>query len=194
MINKFGRTSFVLAVLWGAAALVQSAPARAARLCAVSQSWAAEDRNLGHVLAILDQAAAQQAEIVCLPEDCVPTDGGAAAQAALEAIAAQAAERKLYVAANLKEQDGDRIYSTSYLLGPDGRLIGKYRKSHRLPDEAIKPSGVHGSTAGTRLRDQSFRDHRGRHRRPGRRGRREPGSGPHQRHLSPDVPGRPPAV
>ena len=86
---------------------------------------------------MLDQAAAQQAEIVCLPQDCVPTDGGPSAQAALDAIAQAAAKGKMYVAANLREQDGGQLYSTSYLLGPDGRVIGKYRKSHRLPDENI---------------------------------------------------------
>jgi predicted amidohydrolase len=103
----------------------------------VSLSWAKQDRTLGHVLETLQQAAAQQAEIVCLPEDCVPTDGGASAQAALAAIAKAAAERKMYVAANLKEQDDGKLYSTSYLIGPDGNMIGKYRKSHRLPDEEI---------------------------------------------------------
>ena len=89
------------------------------------------------MLDVLDQAAEQRAEIVCLPQDCVPTGGGASAKAALDAIMAAAAERKLYVAANLKEREGDKLYSTSYLLGPDGRVIGKYRKSHRLPDEDI---------------------------------------------------------
>jgi len=103
----------------------------------VSQSWEAKDRNLAHVLETLDQAAAQGAEIVCLPQDCVPTDGGASAKAALDAIAKAATERKMYVAANLKEKDGSKLYSTSYLLSPDGKVIGKYRKSHRLPDEDI---------------------------------------------------------
>lgn len=112
-------------------------PQRPVRVGAVSQSWAAKDRTLGHVLAMLEQAAAQQAQIVCLPEECVPTDGGAAAQAALEAIAQAAARAKLFVAANLKEKQGDQLYSTSYLIGPDGKLLGKYRKSHRLPDEPI---------------------------------------------------------
>jgi len=112
-------------------------PAEATRVCAVSQSWEAEDRNLAHVLEILDRAAAERAEIICLPQDCVPTDGGASAKAALDVIAKAAAKRKMYVVANLKEKDGSKLYSTSYLVGPDGALIGKYRKSHRLPDEEI---------------------------------------------------------
>ena len=43
------------------------------------------------MLALLDQAAAQKSQIVCLPEECVPTDGGGNARKALEAIAKAAA-------------------------------------------------------------------------------------------------------
>jgi predicted amidohydrolase len=67
----------------------------------------------------------------------VPTQGGEDAQAALGAIGRAAAAHKMYVVANLKEQAGPKLHSTSYLLGPDGQVVGKYRKSHRLPDEPI---------------------------------------------------------
>lgn len=119
-----------------------AAPGRTVRLCAVSQSWEAKDRTLDHVLQILSQATAQQAEIVCLPEDCVPTDGGASAKAALDAIAGAAAKGQMYVVANLREQDGGQLFSTSYLISPEGKVIGKYRKSHRLPDERIALGNV----------------------------------------------------
>jgi predicted amidohydrolase len=115
----------------------KSRPARTVRVCAVCQSWSDKERNLAHVLAMLDAAAAQRAELVCLPQECVPTDGGADAKTALETIAKTAAGRKLYVAANLKERDAGKVYLTSYLIGPDGRVLGKYRKSHRMPDEPI---------------------------------------------------------
>jgi len=140
VISRTGQSPISLILLLGMTLLLHADPAARAketRVAAVSQSWAAESRNLTHVLETLDQAAAQRAEIVCLPQECVPTDGGASAKAALRAIAAAAAKHKLYVAANLKEQDRDKLYSTSYLLGPDGRVIGKYRKSHRLPDEDV---------------------------------------------------------
>jgi len=115
----------------------EAKPVSVARVCAVSQSWAKRHRNLKHVLKHLDAAAAQQADIVCLPADCVPTNGGAKAAAALDAIAAAAKRHEMHVAACLAERDGDKLYATSYLLGPDGKTIGKYRKSHRLPDEPI---------------------------------------------------------
>ena len=127
----------ILALACCEAAAEDKGTAKALRVGAVCQSWAARDRTLGHVLAMLDRAAAAGAQIVCLPEDCVPTDGGPDAKAALEAIARKAAAGKMTVAANLKEKEGDKLYSTSYLIGPDGKTIGKYRKSHRLPDEPI---------------------------------------------------------
>ena len=75
---------------------------KTARVCAVTQSWTERNRNLKHVLKMLDEAAAQRAEIVCLPQDCVPTDGGEKATLARNAIAKKAAGHKMYVAANLK--------------------------------------------------------------------------------------------
>ena len=110
---------------------------RTARVCAVSLSCADKDRNLRHVLEMLEQAAAQRADIVCLPQECVPTDGGETARAALAAIAKAAARHRMVVAANLREKEADKSYLTSYLVGPDGSILGKYRKSHRLPDEPI---------------------------------------------------------
>lgn len=108
-----------------------------ARVCAVSLSWAGEDRNLKHVLEMLDRAAAEHADIVCLPQECVPTDGGPSARAALAAIAREAAAHKMFVVANLKETEAGKTYLTSYLIAPDGTTAGKYRKSHKLPDEPI---------------------------------------------------------
>jgi predicted amidohydrolase len=107
------------------------------RVAAIAQSWAKKDRCLEHVLALVAEAARQRADIACLPQDCVPTDGGAEAKAALDALAAAAGQHKLHLVANLQERDGGKLYATSYLLGPDGKLVGKCRKSHRLPDEPI---------------------------------------------------------
>jgi predicted amidohydrolase len=64
-------------------------------------------------------------------------DGGQSAQAALAAIARAAASHHMMVVANLREKAADKIYLTSYLIGADGSVLGTYRKSHRLPDEAI---------------------------------------------------------
>ncbi|MBI5684949.1 MAG: carbon-nitrogen hydrolase family protein [Verrucomicrobia bacterium] len=134
------RSSFIilpLGLALFAASSLQLLAAEPTRVAAVTLSWADKDRTLAHTLEMLDRAAKERAQIVCLPQECVPTDGGAVATAALEAIRQAAAKAKFYVVANLKEQADGKTFLTSYLIGPDGAVAGKYRKSHRLPDEAI---------------------------------------------------------
>ncbi|MDD4871209.1 MAG: carbon-nitrogen hydrolase family protein [Kiritimatiellae bacterium] len=112
-------------------------PQKLVRVGAVALSWADGDRNLKHVLELLEQAVEQHADIVCLPQECVITDGGEKAKEALSAIAKIAASNKMYIVANLREKEADKLFLTSYLIGSDGNTIGKYRKTHRMPDESI---------------------------------------------------------
>lgn len=107
------------------------------RLAGACQLWSDHGRSVEAVLGLLERAALERAQIVCLPQECVKTEGEADAKAALEAIAKTAKRHGLYVAANLREKTGDKTYLTSYLIGPDGREVGRYRKSHRLSDEPI---------------------------------------------------------
>lgn len=137
--------SLALTIL-GTSALAAEGPqdkraAKNARIGAVSLSWAEKDRNLGHVLEMLEQAAAQRADVVCLPQECVLSDGGESARAALREIVRAAARHRMMIVANLREKADDKTYLTSYLIGPDGTILGKYRKSHCLPDEAVALGG-----------------------------------------------------
>jgi predicted amidohydrolase len=52
-------------------------------------------------------------------------------------LAALAGELKIHLVAGLTEADGELRYNTSVLIGPDGRLIGKYRK-HALEHELVR--------------------------------------------------------
>jgi predicted amidohydrolase len=52
-------------------------------------------------------------------------------------LAALAAELKIHLVAGLTEADGELRYNTSVLIGPDGKLIGKYRK-HALEHELVR--------------------------------------------------------
>lgn len=113
------------------------APPREVRMAAVTQSWEKADRTLEHALAKLDEAAAEGAELICLPQECVPVASADKASAALAAMSAKADEHEAYVVANLLEYVEKQPYCTSYLIGPNGKTLGKYRKSHRMPDEAI---------------------------------------------------------
>jgi predicted amidohydrolase len=46
-------------------------------------------------------------------------------------------ELNIYLIAGMLEADGDRRYNTAIFVGPDGRLLGKYRK-HKLHHELVR--------------------------------------------------------
>ncbi len=52
-------------------------------------------------------------------------------------LAALAAELKIHLVAGMMEADGEKRYNTAVLIGPDGRLIGKYRKQ-KLGHESVR--------------------------------------------------------
>ena len=93
---------------------------------------------------LVEQAAGQKADIVCLPEGITvvgtkykyadvaePIPGPST-----EFLGKLAAKDKLYIVAGLYEREGEAVYNTSVLIGRDGRLVGKYRKVC-LPREEI---------------------------------------------------------
>ena len=47
-----------------------------------------------------------------------------------------ARERGLHIVAGISERDGDNLYNSAVLIGPEG-LIGRYRKAHLWDDEAL---------------------------------------------------------
>ncbi len=53
---------------------------------------------------------------------------------ATDALAAWARECGTVLIASLYERVGDKFYNTAIVLGPDGALLGKYRKIH-IPDD-----------------------------------------------------------
>ncbi len=108
---------------------------RRVRIAPISLVWEEGERTLAAVLAALDEAGMLGADIACLPQECVEQPPEPIPGPASLAIAARAAEHRMYVVGNLREQDGDRVYITSFLCDRAGAIIGKYRKSHRLPDD-----------------------------------------------------------
>ena len=54
-----------------------------------------------------------------------------------EEIAAVAAEKRITVVVGLSERVGEDIYNTVAVIGPEGRLIAKYRKIHLITAEPI---------------------------------------------------------
>ncbi|MFQ6098808.1 MAG: carbon-nitrogen hydrolase family protein, partial [Armatimonadota bacterium] len=108
---------------------------RRVRVSVVSQVWSDEGRRLEAVLEKLDEAGTVGSDIVLLPQECVKTGGEAIPGPLSEAIAAKAKQYQMYVIGNLRERDGDKTYVTSFLCDRSGAIVGKYRKSHKMPDE-----------------------------------------------------------
>lgn len=55
----------------------------------------------------------------------------------VQRLASLARELKIHLVAGMTEADGDLRYNTSVLIGPDGKLLGKYRK-HALEHELVR--------------------------------------------------------
>jgi predicted amidohydrolase len=85
---------------------------------------------------LIADAARQRADLVVLPEaltfygtgkkmaDCAEPVPGPSA----EYFGALAKLHSLYIVAGLIEREGTLVYNCAALLGPDGKLVGKYRK------------------------------------------------------------------
>ncbi len=93
-------------------------------------------KNCEEFAPMVAEAAKQKADLVVLGET-VPYVGVKQPLAELaekipgpttEYFGELAAQHHLHIALSLYERDGHLIYNTAVLLGPDGKLIGKYRK------------------------------------------------------------------
>ncbi|MFO1499648.1 MAG: carbon-nitrogen hydrolase family protein [Verrucomicrobiota bacterium] len=85
---------------------------------------------------LVEEAARQKADLVVLPETLTYFGTGLAfAQCAepipgpsTEYFGSLAKQHNLYIVAGLVERSGHLIHNVAALLGPDGQLVGKYRK------------------------------------------------------------------
>lgn len=98
-------------------------------------------RNRRRMLELAQRALDSGARLLLLPELCTcgydlprlddlaeTLDGETAGR-----MAALAAQYRAYLAWGMAERDGDRFYNTLALVGPDGRLRARYRKTHLIP-------------------------------------------------------------
>ncbi len=97
--------------------------------------------NQEKIIELVDKAFGQGAQLVVAPEMAntgyifeskeeaaqyaEPVPGGPMVQA----LEKTAADKNGYVVSGLMEKDGDKLYNTAVLVGPEG-YIGKYRKTH----------------------------------------------------------------
>ncbi|MDE2344775.1 MAG: nitrilase family protein [Betaproteobacteria bacterium] len=107
-----------------------------------------KDANLDTSLGLIEQAAANGAKLLVLPELC---NSGYVFKSREEAFylaepipdgptvrswEAAAASHDVYIAAGIAERDGDSLYNAAVLIGPSG-YIGKFRKVHLWNEETL---------------------------------------------------------
>lgn len=127
---------------------VENPPGRKVRLATVHfrprDGKTAAD-NCRQFAKYIEQAARQKADLVCLPESLTLFGNGLKYADVAEPIPGPstkyfgqlAKQHNLYIVAGLMERVDHLIYNTAALLGPDGKLVGKYRKVC-LPREEIE--------------------------------------------------------
>lgn len=102
--------------------------------------------NCAEFAPLLAEAAQKHADLVVLGETVPSANVKAKPEDIAEPIpgpsttyfADLAKQHRLHIVLSLYERDAHLIYNTAVLLGPDGALIGKYRKVSLPPGEAAK--------------------------------------------------------
>jgi predicted amidohydrolase len=98
------------------------------------------DDNLGRAVSMIEAAARAECDVVVLPEclDVGWTFPGARDLAqpvpgpTSDRLREAAAAAGVMVVAGLTERDGDRIFNSAVLVGPDGTLLAKHRKINEM--------------------------------------------------------------
>ncbi len=146
---------FALTLSTTAAEPVASDSPKTVRVAGIVLKWirAEKEANLDRAEVLIRKAAAGGAEIVCTTEcfldgyaikdKSIPLNEYRAlgepipAGAYYARLAKLADELDIQLVAGMLEADGEHRYNTAVLIGPDGALIGRYRK-HKLEHELIR--------------------------------------------------------
>jgi predicted amidohydrolase len=117
---------------------VSPPPPRKVRLAAVhyQPSGKSPAENCREFAPFVAEAAAKKADLVVLPETLTIFHSGKSYADCAEPIPGPstdyfgelARQHDLYIVAGLIERDAHLIYNVAVLLGPDGKIAGKYRK------------------------------------------------------------------
>ena len=160
----------VLTALWSAAGLAMAgdesqsteAPAGTVRVAGIVLKWVRADKeaNFRRAETLIREAAAGGAKIVCTTECFLDgyTIGNKGDPPAnyrdlaeplpdgpyFRRLAALCKELKVYLVAGMAEAEGDTIYNSAAIIGPDGELVGIYHKQE-LEHEAERMTPGHES-------------------------------------------------
>ncbi len=100
-----------------------------------------KDWNVPHCLSLIERAAANGAKLIVLPELC---NSGYVFETREEAFslaeeipagptcvawAKAAARHGAWIVAGISEREGERLYNSAVLIGPEG-FVGRFRKAH----------------------------------------------------------------
>ncbi len=130
-------------------------PPRTIRVAGIVLKWVRGDKEANYRRAepLIREAAAHGAEIVCTTECFL--DGYAIADKTIplgqyralgepipdgkyfRRLAELAKELGIYLVAGMLEADGTNRFNTAVVIGPEGRLLGRYHKQH-LEHEAVR--------------------------------------------------------
>jgi predicted amidohydrolase len=137
-------------VRWGDVTLAETdpPPPRKVRLATIHlrpQGGKSPEGNCRLYEPLIAAAAKQKADLVVLGETLTYYGLGKTMSDVAEPIPGPstdyfgglARKHNLYIAAGLVERSGHLVYNTAALLGPDGKLVGKYRKT-TLPRSEIE--------------------------------------------------------
>ncbi len=139
----------------GKSAADVNASGRHVRVAGVVLKWLRADKeaNFARAQDLISSAARDGAQLVCTTEcfldgyaikdKTIPLDEYRALGEPIPAgkhyqrLAELTDRFDIYLVAGMLEADGDQRYNTAVFIGPDGKLIGKYRK-HRLEHELVR--------------------------------------------------------
>ncbi|MGH7943690.1 MAG: carbon-nitrogen hydrolase family protein [Opitutaceae bacterium] len=160
----------VLVVATPGLASAADAPPGTTRIAGIVLKWVRGDKETNYWRAepMIREAAQNGAQIVCTTECFL--DGYAIADKSIpledyralgepipdgpyyRRLAALARELQIHLIAGMTEADGDARYNVAVLIGPDGKLAGKYRKQmldhESVRNEAGTESNVHETPHG----------------------------------------------
>lgn len=128
---------------------------KSVRVAGIVLKWVRGDKEANYRRAepLIREAAGKGAQIICTTECFL--DGYAIADKAIplaeyrklgepipdgpyyKRLAALAGELKIHLVVGLTEADGEARYNAAVLIGPDGKLVGKYRKQ-KLGHENVR--------------------------------------------------------